>query len=311
MPMVFAPWLVNLDIRKNQYTQELYDGEGNFIGGNRLDKMSGWGNDYVHDVNIRRFGFTGGPTPLFERNLDFNSSEAIAIDNYPFRLSDPNYKQNSLDLRELADPRLTVCAVQPWVDTGVDEQGRPTHFGRHAPNCGIEHRDKLSWMHKKFINLKGVETGSPTGFGTSYTSESNIPVIRLADIYLLYAEVMHNLGQDGVALEYVNKVHRRAHGKDPNDTSFGYSSLTDQTKTVAPDDELANDVIKYERWAELFGEGQWWWDVRRWQIGKEEAQTYKKVRLGDVIFRGNSYYVQPIPQQEMDRNKGMVQSEGY
>jgi len=76
---------------------------------------------------------------------------------------------------------------------------------------------------------------------------------------------------------------------------------------------LANDVIKYERWAELFGEGQWWWDVRRWQIGENEVKVYKTVSMGSVnlIWRGNDYYVQPIPQYEMDRNKNMEQSGNY
>jgi hypothetical protein len=31
----------------------------------------------------------------------------------------------------------------------------------------------------------------------------------------------------------------------------------------------------------------------------------------NLIWRGNDYYVQPIPQYEMDRNKNMEQSGNY
>ncbi len=36
--------------------------------------------------------------------------------------------------------------------------------------------------------------------------------------------------------------------------------------------------LKYERWAELFAEGQWWWDVRRWKIGPAEHDYYMETQ---------------------------------
>lgn len=166
------------------------------------------------------------------------------------------------------------------------------------------------------MNLNGIENASPSSpaNGKNYSSDANIPVVRLADIYLLYAECMHNLGDDAAALEYVNKVHRRAYGYSPDSPSpVDYTSLTGRTKALDPTDILANDVIKYERWAELFGEGQWWWDVRRWKLEENEVRVYKEVGAGTVnlTFRGDDYYVQPIPQYELDRNKGMEQSGNY
>jgi hypothetical protein len=210
---------------------------------------------------------------------------------------------------------LFVCAAQPWVDTCIDDRGRTTLYQRPAAIAGADRTDLLGWWHKKFTNLNGIENASPASpaNGKNYSSDANIPVVRLADIYLLYAEVMHNLGDDATALEYVNKVHRRAYGYPVDAASpVDYASLTDNTKTVAPDDELKNDVIKYERWAEFFGEGQWWWDVRRWQIGEQETNCYKEVATGSVtlVWRGNDYYVQPIPQYELDRNN-VEQSGNY
>ena len=48
-------------------------------------------------------------------------------------------------------------------------------------------------------------------YGKNESSDCNIYVIRLADIYLLYAELLKD-EDPGTALEYVNKVHARAYG---------------------------------------------------------------------------------------------------
>ncbi len=82
-------------------------------------------------------------------------------------------------------------------------------------------------------------------------------------------------------------------------------------KHADDNDHLAHDVLKYERWAELFAEGQWWWDVRRWKIGPSEAAYYKETRHGDITWIGDGSYVQPIPQLELERNENIQQSAGY
>ena len=144
-------------------------------------------------------------------------------------------------------------------------------------------------------------------YGKNESSDCNIYVIRLADIYLLYAELLKD-EDPGTALEYVNKVHARAYG---DDHSYDYASLNDRTKAYFDTDPLANDVIRYERWAELFAEGQWWFDIRRYRIGPSEADYYQSTRHGAITWKGDCSYVQPIPQLEIERNANMQQSEGY
>ena len=88
----------------------------------------------------------------------------------------------------------------------------------------------------------------------------------------MYAELLAAEGRDAEALEYVNKVHRRAYGYDPDQASpVDYASLQDRTKTVDPEDHLADNLLLYERWAELFGEMRWWEDVRRISSGKKRT----------------------------------------
>lgn len=295
MPMVFAPWPLNLDFRDKASTTQ-YDIITNSTGG--------WGNNYVHDANVRRFGFKLDAPGKRIKNTGFTSSAPRSVTNLPW-IVDPAYTAQSNDIRtnKLADPRLYVSAGQPYVDTFTDGIGRETFYDR-SPTLNNQPQI-LSWNHKKFTNRKGTE--QVIGF----SSPANYPVIRMADIYLLYAEALKD-SLPAKALEYVNKVHRRAYNL-PVDVASPIDYKTFADATMAPaGDHLHTDVLKYERWAELFAEGQWWFDIRRWEIGQQEVDYYKTTRNGALVFRGKGYYVQPIPQTEIDRYHGTIQqSEGY
>jgi hypothetical protein len=125
---------------------------------------------------------------------------------------------------------------------------------------------------------------------------------------LLYAESLIKSGDAIGGLEYLNKVHRRAYDQPINAPSvYDYKTLTDRTKTVDATDVLANDPLKYERWAELFGEGNWWFDVRRFGIGAQEAAYYKRVQGGPLTWTDTKYAL-PIPTSEINSNSLVVQN---
>ena len=293
MPMVFAPWPLNLDFRDRPSTTE-YDIITNSTGG--------WGNNYVHDKNVRRFGFGLGAPGNRIKNPDFKSGDPRSITNLPY-IIDPAYYQRSLEIRQNkeADPRLYISAGQPYVDTMKDSKGKVTFYDR-SPGMNNQ-PDILSWNHKKFTNREGFENQ------LNFSSPANYPIVRLADIYLLYAEVLKD-SDPATALEYINKIHRRAYDYPIDQPSpIDYTSLTDRTK-AEPDDHLANDPLKYERWAELFAEGQWWFDIRRWEIGEQEMKYFKNNRNGSLIWRGIDCYVQPIPKTEIERYNGNIKQSG-
>jgi len=293
MPMVFAPWPLNIDFRNKASTTE-YDIITNLTGG--------WGNNYIHDANVRRFGFTLAAPGKRIKNTGFNAQTARSITNLPY-IIDPDYFNQSIDLRvnKKADPRLYLSAGQPYVDTYYDALGRVTFYDK-SPGMNNQ-PDIMAWNPKKFTNRLGTEQQ------LNFSSPANYPVIRLADIYLLYAEVLKD-SLPAKALEYVNKVHRRAYNYPVNSASpVDYTSFTN--KTMAQDgDPLANDVLKYERWAELFAEGQWWFDVRRWEIGEQEMNYFKYTRNGTLTWRGEDCYVQPIPKTEVERYNGKILQSG-
>ncbi len=260
---------------------------------------SGWSNVFPHDKTLERFGFKEPVVNLIP-NPAFDSNSPASIDNQP-EIPDPAYVARSRDLRatQQVDPRLYVGTLQPYLDSmTVDGRVRPIVPFKDVPTTF------QAWSFRKYVNLEGNE------YSVNVNNGSNVYWLRLADVYLLYAEALIRNGKSGEGLEYINKIKRRAYGL-PSDVAapgIDYTSLTDQTNATDP--VLQNDPLKYERWAELYGEGHWWFDVRRWKIGAQEATYYQSVRGGPIQFTDTDY-AQPIPQSEIEANSSMVQNPGY
>ncbi|MFN4144275.1 MAG: RagB/SusD family nutrient uptake outer membrane protein [Runella sp.] len=270
-----------------------------FMGDNGQPNGSGWSNVFPHDKTLERYGFKE-PIINYVDNPRFDRNRPTSIDNLP-RIPNPAYIQRSLTIRnqQLADPRLWIGTQQPFVDSMiVGGRKRPITQFTAVPSESFH-----AWSFGKFVNKVGTEGD------VNQNNGSNFYWIRLADVYLLYAEVLIQTGNPTLGLEYINRVKRRAYNlpaltPSPRD----YRSLTDAT--VASDPVLRNSPLRYERWAELYGEGHWWFDVRRWKIGNQEAAYYQNVRGGPIQW-ADTDYAQPIPQQEMEANPLMKQNPGY
>ena len=293
MQLVMAPWPLDLNFRFTKAPE----------AGKELETQTtgGWGNNFVHDGSVRRFGFPLDIPGSRVVNPKAGKRAPYTVDNFPWIL-DPAYAQRSREVRDNkeCDPRLFIAAAQPYFDTFLDARKRVTYYDRSPEVSGLGYDRHYYFSPRKFTNTEGTELGINSSNG------ANLPVVRLADLYLLYAEAIAKT-DPAKALEYVNKVHRRAYGCDPAVASpYDYPSLTSATCAARwePADVLAHDVIKYERWAELFGEGQWWYDVRRYQILENEMAVYKETRYGKLNYVGERCYAQPIPLTEIERYNG-------
>lgn len=253
----------------------------------KAEGTNGFGNLFIHDQNSDRFGFTDNTTSTED-------------------MQKPAYYQMSVKMRQekMVDPRMMVGTLQPWVDTiFVYDKWRKVTKNRGE---GFPLATNQAWNHRKYVLL---DRGMWQGASESYAN--NFLVLRTADAYLLYAEALANTGNAAGALEYINKVHRRAYDVPVDAPSaFDYKSLTDKTKALGANDHLATDPLKYERWAELFAEGQWWFDVCRWRIGDKETAYYKRVKSGDLVWNDRKYAF-PIPQAEILNNPQVKQNPGY
>ena len=270
----------------------------------------GYGNEFFHDQNVLRFGYTIGPDPAPVANPNYNSSQPASYHNQALVMS-PVYHQQAQAVRtsQTADPRLFVNALQPRYDS-VQYDG--VNWGLVA-QAGYA-QDKYGWAVRKYSPItynEGSGVGNPSGF-PDVGDAWDYYILRLADVYLLYAEACIGTGDNSDGLEYINKVKRRAYNLPINTPSaIDYASLT--AKTSAPDPVLGTNPLYYERWAELFNEGSWWFDVCRWQIGASEATYYGTAdNLGGPInFDPSKSYIWPIPQSEINSNALIKQSTGY
>ena len=112
----------------------------------------------------------------------------------------------------------------------------------------------------------------------------NIYLMRLADVYLMYAEACLRSQDETTAKEYINKVRRRAYDKPitlPSDIDIASSG-----------DALWND-LREERFKEFCGEGvQHWCDVCRWKTLKDELEKwYPKTLAGPTVYDDFGFFL--------------------
>lgn len=134
---------------------------------------------------------------------------------------------------------------------------------------------------------------------TANGSYNDYPVIRYADVLLMYAEASNELGNTPTALDYLNMVRRRARfdGTNYNNAVPDYVGLTQ--------DQFRAAVLK-ERMMEFVAEGQRWFDLSR------TGTLEKAVPLAKPgVVPQDKNYLFPIPQRERDLNENLTQNPGY
>ncbi|MFN4145473.1 MAG: RagB/SusD family nutrient uptake outer membrane protein [Runella sp.] len=130
-----------------------------------------------------------------------------------------------------------------------------------------------------------------------FDGDHNFPLLRFADVLLMYAEALNevNNGPNTVAYESVNRVRRRAY----NVTSSAFDLPTGLNK------ERFALAIEQERRLELAFEGHRWPDLVR---------TDRAIPVMTALgFRVQPHMlINPIPQAEIDINPSkMTQNPGY
>lgn len=279
------------------------------LGSNGTDTTAqpmGYGNEIFHDKNVLRFGFNLGTYTLVN-NPAYDAGKPKSISN-PEKIMDPAYKQQSLQARvnKTCDPRLYVNALQPLIDS-VKYDGE--HWAPVSmPAFWAGRTDRYGWSFRKYSPIfNNINNTGPADAWNYY-------LIRLAEVYLLYAEAAMGTSDNTTALEYVNKTKRRAYGYPVNTASpVDYTGLTAATVAIG-DPVLGHNPLYYENFAELFNEGGWWFNVCRWRIGASEAAYYETAMnvTGSLTWKDKSYSW-PIPQAEFNSNPKMAgqQNTGY
>ena len=167
--------------------------------------------------------------------------------------------------------------------------------------------DQTGYIMRKFVR-------NYAGQGRS-DGDYHMPIMRLADVYLMYAEAANEAygptGDGGLALDVVNRVRHRGNlpalkpEKYADKLTFFYA-------------------IEQERIVELFAEGQRLFDLRRWRSIERvflPPQTSPGVRMYDThgalrqtVFNNTSLlnyqrnYIFRIPPSERNKNPNLTQN---
>ncbi|TKG95027.1 RagB/SusD family nutrient uptake outer membrane protein [Puteibacter caeruleilacunae] len=211
-----------------------------------------------------------------------------------------------------------------WFGTGGmnDESLLPVRAKRGQPG-GLQKEKDYSvtgMFPKKLVNYRNAFSS-----GTSYTVINyQMPVIRLTDLYLLYAEAINENRGPEDAYYYIDEVRKRASLKGVVESYRDYSNNPEKPTTK----EGFRDIIRRERLIELAFEGKRYFDLRRWKLSKEylnkpirgynimvtagenEDDFYDIVVIDEPLFEDKDYFY-PIKEQDLYVNKNLVQNKGW
>ena len=199
------------------------------------------------------------------------------------------------------DPRLNATFFNPHIY--LDGNGTLQKEGEHwaAANYDfIPDWDNDCYFFKKLVD--------PICFNPEYyygNSENNFPLVRLSDMYLLYAEALNETGETALAEEYVNRVRQRA----------------DMPDITSDDKDEMREIIKHERKIELIGEQVLVWDYMRWKEGertmpngsefygfRRETWGQASVLMQTKYLTWPKYELWPIPAVEMRNNPNIKEN---
>ena len=177
-----------------------------------------------------------------------------------------------------------------------DKRGSTFYIkGRKESLDGALYDFMSGWTSLKFNNIPHNQSNQsylPQSATMGY-SNVDFPMIRLGEVYLIYAEACMQLGEETLALPYLAELAERA--------------------GVAPPSEITPEFILAERARELYWEGHRRTDLVR--LGLYASGDYLWPYKGGDSYAGSSFpsykCLFPIPQTELATNKALEQNPGY
>ncbi|MBY5956930.1 RagB/SusD family nutrient uptake outer membrane protein [Membranicola marinus] len=201
-----------------------------------------------------------------------------------------------------------------------DKQQWPVNAksGEQSGRQGIERFTPTSFYLKKLYNYRSTYSGE------SYINfRWSIPIMRLADLYLLYAEALNETldAPNEDVYKYVDLIRERA-GLNSVEESWSRYSVYPR-KYLSK--EGMREIIHTERNIELSFEGQRFWDIRRWKKALEEftdapkgwnvdgetVEEFYQIRTLELAPYSLKDILWPIAQRNISVNNNLVQNPGW
>jgi starch-binding outer membrane protein, SusD/RagB family len=226
------------------------------------------------------------------------------------------------------EPRFYADVIYQGKSWHIQPTSNPNYYVDFSAKGGVgpssSDTPMVGYLLGKFKNRKILNTN---GYITSYYRPWTL--FRLADFYLYYAEACNEVDpSDPDIITYLDKVRTRAGVPGYNDL------VSSGKKNIIGNQVEQRKAIQQERFVELFCEGQRYFDIRRWMIcgsGQDADQTlftgmneygdpnktigsadsyYTRTVIEKRIWR-KAMYLYPIPQDEINLCKKLVQNPGW
>jgi hypothetical protein len=163
--------------------------------------------------------------------------------------------------------------------------------------------DNLSTFTEGFpiVKYRNVSTTGAAGSDASGNHvDTDFPMFRLADVYLMYAEAVlrgGTGGNTGQALQYVNQLRERAYNGPAGNIAQGDLTLDflldERARELKWEAHRRTDLIRFGR----FTGGEYLWP---WKGGVKEGRAVEPFR---VLY--------PIPTSDIIANPNLTQNDGY
>jgi hypothetical protein len=278
-------------------------------------------------IKIAKMFYTHNGVPIEEdKTLNFANIEVLrtatpAERNY----IEPGFVTSRLNFDR--EPRFYASlgfdgGVWYMKDAVAGGSDRNTYFvkAKNGERSGLGHF--TNWNETGYFIKKLVHWESGTNQSTSWR-QYPWPEIRLADLYLMYAEALNEVEPgSAMAIQYVDKIRQRAGLKGVVESWSNYSNNPGKYSSQAG----LRDIIQRERMIELAFEGQRFWDLRRWKrafdelnrditgwtiAGKTNETYYKERVVFSQRFIVPRDYFWPIGLYDTRRNPLLVENPGW
>lgn len=218
-----------------------------------------------------------------------------------------------MDAYRLRDPRLCLNVITPYSHyLGTDAGSSPMdkQFVLADPTKGGAPMEAMAFIRNSegwnsYFWRKWIPTGNLDGYWGEYNrTPYEFPLIRLGDVILMLAEAYNEAGETDKAVTELNKIRARA-GMPELNSGAAWLAVTGK-------EEMA-ERIRRERAFELAGEGQRYWDLRRWGLLEASVKNATDI-FGDLMYTRSyqpRHEMWPIPLVEMERNTNLKQNEGW
>lgn len=287
-------------------------------------------NESIFEIN---YSYEANPLGLDEQNLSqrithfLNDGNRIQFSSWltlkyrnerpdpadPANYVNRNVYDASGDLESIQENVLRMYSLRMNNSISSVDDRDDRMYGVELANYGTEtsaapHARQFPNFIKKFTgwNTNNGGIGEAEDPEKDNRSDINIPIMRLAEVYLMYAECMIEKGDLSEALRYINRVRKRSHlillgsssdaGAEFSGTATYYNDI-DLDLTNGEEPVTLQNLMEHLRFTEkpleLALEGNRTIDLRRWGVWKQQLEHLAQFEYDAWHFKNNAMSKNP------------------